>query len=290
MDVRTGDKGVWIGLITYIVLSVTKIVVGWLTQSEALKADGFNNASDIVTSITVLIALHFSRKPADLDHTYGHRRVEMIGALLASFIMATLGIQVLIQSITTLFSNNVQTPDPSAAIVAFASAFILFLVYRYNRNLAKKINSQAVMAAAKDQFSDALVSIGAGIGILCTQFGAPWLDPLVSLIIGIIICKTAWDIFAKATHTLTDGYDPKQIEQYRDVIRSIKGVLEVRNIKARSDGKLTYLDIVITVDPYINVIESHAISEAIEKELEQRFSISYVVVHVEPRQSNTPPS
>lgn len=282
MDIRAGDKGVWIGLITYIVLSILKVLVGIFTQSEALRADGLNNASDIVTSITVLIALKISRKPADLDHAYGHRRVEMIGALIASFIMISLGIQVLWQSMQVLISGNYVTPDPTAAIVAFSSALILILVYRYNRNLAKKINSQAVMAAAKDQLSDALVSIGAGVGIVCTQFGLPWLDPLLSLIIGIIICKTAWDIFSEATHTLTDGYDPKQIEQYREATRSIQGVLNITDIKARSDGKTTYVEMVIEVDPYLNVIESHAICDAIEKKLEEQFNITNVVVHIEP--------
>lgn len=282
MNVRAGDKGIWIGLITYILLSTMKVIVGILTESEALRADGLNNASDIVTSITVLIALKISRKPADLDHAYGHRRVEMIGALLASFIMFSLGLQVVWQSIQVLISQSFHTPDPSAAIVAFASAFVLILVYRYNRNLAKKINSQAVMAAAKDQLSDALVSIGAGLGILCTQFGLAWLDPLLSFMIGLIIFKTAWEIFSEATHTLTDGFDPQQIEQYREATRAIKGVLEVTDIKARSDGKMTYVEMIIKVDPYLNVIESHAICDAIEKELEERFNISNVVVHIEP--------
>lgn len=277
-----GEKGIWIGLIAYIVLAFTKILVGFTAPSEALKADGYNNATDILATIAVLIGLRISRKPADQDHRYGHSRAEMIGALIASFIMVSVGIQVLIQSIRLLYTGAYQTPDFSAAIVAAVAAVIMLLVYRYNRNLAKKINSQAIMAAAKDNLSDALVSIGTCIGILVTQLGLAWLDPLVSLMIGFIICKTAWEIFVEATHTLTDGYDPKKIDLYVETVAKVTGVEAVKEIKARSNGHTTHLDIIIKVNPQLNIVEGHAICDAIEHELALLYKIKYVVVHIEP--------
>lgn len=279
-----GEKGIWIGLIAYIGLSIAKILIGYTAHSAALKADGLNNATDILATIAVLIGLKISKKPADRDHHYGHSRAEMIGALIASFIMVTVGIQVLIQAIQLLYVGNYQTPDLSAAGVALVAAIIMFLVYRYNRNLAKKINSQAVMAAAKDNLSDAWVSIGACFGILFTQLGLPWLDPLGSLLIGLLICKTAWGIFVEATHTLTDGYDPERIELYTQTVAAVKGVDEVKEIKARSNGNMTHLDIVIKVHPLLNVVESHAICDEIEKELAHTYNINQVVVHIEPNQ------
>lgn len=277
-----GEKGIWLGLITYIVLSIAKLIVGFIASSEALKADGLNNATDIVATIAVLIAFKISKKPADRNHPYGHRRAEVIGALIASFVMMLVGIQVVIMAIRVLYLGQYQTPDMIAAVVAIAAAFIMLLVYRYNRNLAKKINSQAVMAAAKDNLSDAIVSIGTCIGILFTQIGLPWLDPLASFLIGLIICKTAWDIFSDATHTLTDGYDPKQIEKYKKTVSTIQGVDEITEIKARSDGNLTYLDIVIKVHPLLSVVEGHAICDEIEQALADQYKIQNVVVHIEP--------
>ncbi len=279
-----GEKGIWIGLIAYICLSIIKIMIGFSAHSEALKADGLNNATDILATIAVLIGLKISKKPADQDHRYGHSRAEMIGAMVASFIMVTVGIQVLIQAIRLLYTGYYQTPDLSAAVVALLAALIMYLVYRYNRYLAKKINSQAVMAAAKDNLSDAWVSIGAFVGILFTQLGLPWLDPLGSLVIGLLICKTAWSIFVEATHTLTDGYDPNRIQVYIETVTKVKGVVEVKEIKARSDGNTTHLDIVIKVHPLLNVIESHAICDEIEKELARTHKINHVVVHIEPFQ------
>lgn len=287
---KTSEKGIWLGLIAYIVLSVVKFFIGLATRSEALKADGLNNATDIVLTITVLVALKISQKPADSDHPYGHSRAEMIGALIASFIMITVGIQVIIQSIRILYVGDYHTPELLAAWVSLVAALIMYIVYRYNRKLAKLNNSHAVMAAAKDNLSDAYVSIGAFVGIVLAQIGLPWLDPLVSLGIGFIICKTAWGIFYDATHTLTDGYDPKRLEIYCQTIETIRGVDEVSQIKARSDGSTTYLDIIITVDPNLSVYASHAISDAVEEALEQKHKITNVVVHIEPANYDRSPS
>ncbi|MNC43225.1 Cation efflux family protein [compost metagenome] len=90
-----------------------------------------------------------------------------------------------------------------AAWIGVFCAVVMYFVYRYNKQLAVRINSQAVMAAAKDNFSDAIVSVGTVIGILGSQFRLPWLDPLTAVIVGLIICKTAWDIFRDASHHLS---------------------------------------------------------------------------------------
>ncbi|MDV2687115.1 cation transporter, partial [Alkalihalophilus lindianensis] len=89
-----------------------------------------------------------------------------------------------------------------------------YFVYRYNKKLVIKINSKSVMAAAKDNISDAWVSIGTAVGIFGSQLNTPWLDTVTAIIVGLLICKTAWDIFKQASHELSDGFDPVKIKQY----------------------------------------------------------------------------
>ena len=79
------------------------------------------------------------------------------------------------------------------------------------------------MAAARDNISDAWVSIGTVIGIAGSQFGLPWLDPVTAVIVGFLICKTAWDIFKEATHHLTDGFDVELIREYRKPLPRLMG-------------------------------------------------------------------
>ncbi|MDF2680427.1 MAG: transporter [Brevibacillus sp.] len=281
-DIKKGEKGAWLSIITYICLSIFKLGVGYVSNSEALLADGFNNTTDIIASIAVLIGLKISRKPPDEDHPYGHFRAETISAMVASFIMISVGIQVLYQAVTGLFSSEIQAPDMIAAWTALFCAAIMYFVYRYNVQLAKKINSQAMMAAAQDNRSDALVSVGAFIGIIGSQLGLPWLDSLTAAVVGIIICKTAWDIFREATHTLTDGFDEEMLETFKQTIENTPGVDWIKDIKARRHGSSVLVDAIITVDHKLNVIQSHEITVEIEKKMMREFRIRHVHVHIEP--------
>ncbi|UVI33579.1 cation diffusion facilitator family transporter [Paenibacillus spongiae] len=281
-EIKQGEKGAWLSIGAYIVLSVIKLAAGYVFASAALVADGYNNLTDIIASTAVLIGLRISQKPPDEDHPYGHFRAETIAALVASFIMATVGIQVLISAANSLFATEHEAPGMLSAWVALASAVCMAGVYMYNRRLAQRINNQALMAAAKDNLSDALVSVGAAVGIFGSQLGLPWLDPVAALAVGFIICKTAWEIFYSSTHALTDGFNEKELNSLRGTIERTQGVRFIKDIKARVHGSNVLLDVVVMVDPQLSLVESHRISDEIEKRMERKHNIMSVHVHVEP--------
>ncbi|MFD1849980.1 cation diffusion facilitator family transporter [Oceanobacillus bengalensis] len=281
-NLKKGEKGAWISIIAYIVLSFVKLIVAHVGNSDALRADGLNNTTDVVASIAVLVGLKISRKPPDKDHHYGHYRAETIASLFAAFIMMFVGIQVIIDTFQKLVAGHASQPDLLTAWTALSSAIIMLFVYRYNLNLAKKIESGALYAAAQDNRSDALVSIGAFIGIIGTQFGLFWFDPLAGLIVGLIIVKTAWDIFKDATHTLTDGFDEDKIKTIRSSIEKVNEVKEVIDVKGRVHGNQALLEVTILVDPKLNVEQSHRITEKIEHYLEEKHKINHVHIHIEP--------
>ena len=95
----------------------------------------------------------------------------------------------------------------------------MYLVYRYNLNLSKRIGSEAVRAAAYDNRSDALVSVGTTIGILGAVIGFPIIDSITAFIIGILVILTAWKIFYPSVHTLTDGFDEDDVETLSQLVR-----------------------------------------------------------------------
>jgi cation diffusion facilitator family transporter len=97
-NIRAGERGAWASIAAYLLLSGIKLAAGYVLSSSALTADGYNNLTDIAASAAVLIGLRISRKPPDKDHPYGHFRAETIAALIASFIMAMVGLQVLIDA------------------------------------------------------------------------------------------------------------------------------------------------------------------------------------------------
>ena len=281
-EIRQGEKGAWVSIISYLLLSALKLLVGLASGSQALLADGLNNTTDIIASVAILIGLKISRKPPDPDHHYGHFRAETIAAMVASFIMAAVGLQVLYQAGTKFFKPALEKPDLFAAWIALICAFVMFGVYKYNRQLAKRINSKAIMAAAQDNRSDAFVSVGAFVGIVGSQFGLPWLDPLSALFVGAIICKTAWTIFHDASHALTDGFDVEELEQITHTIKKTPGVEAIRDIKARFHGNNVLVDVTIEVDNLLNVVESHEITEKIEERMLSKHDIMHVQIHIEP--------
>lgn len=281
-DLKLGERGAIISIIAYICLSIIKLVIASMSDSSALKADGLNNTTDIIASIAVLIGLKLAQKPPDKDHGYGHWKSETIASLVASFIMVVVGIQVITDAITSMFQGGKETPDIIAAYVGVFSAIAMYFVYRYNKKLAIKINSKAVMAAAKDNISDAWVSIGTAVGIFGAQLNMPWLDTLTAFIVGLLICKTAWDIFKQASYELSDGFNENKIKLYQDVITKIDGVKGIKQITGRNYGNNEVIDVVISVNSTLNIKEAHNIATHVEQVMIKDYGVYYVHVHVEP--------
>lgn len=280
--ISQAKKGATLSIVTYTILTLLKVTYGWLADSRGLTADGINNATDVISSIAILIALHISMKPVDKNHPYGHYRSEFIASLIASFIMFAVSIQVIITGVKHFYQGQFHQPNQSALIVGVISSFLMFAVFLYNRNLAKKVKSNALKAASYDNLSDALVSIGTVIGILGVYIGIPMLDTLAAIVIGLLIMKTSIDIFKETAITLTDGYDVDELEHIEQIISSIPGIKEIRDIKARSHGVMSFIDVTIAVEPELNVIESHQISDHIETKLQQQLGEVETIVHIEP--------
>lgn len=282
MDLKLGERGVILSIFVYLCLSTLKLVIGYTANSEALKADGLNNTTDIIASIAVLIGLKISQRPPDKDHPYGHWKAETVASMVAAFIMVGVGLYVLYNATLSAFDKTIIKPDWISAMTGLVCAVIMYGVYLYNRNLARKINSQSVMAAAKDNLSDAWVSIGTVIGITGSQFGLPWLDPVTAVVVGLLIVKTGWDIFREASHDLTDGFDEEQLKDYKNSIIGISGVKGVKEIRARKYGNNPVVDVIILVNSTLDIGAAHDISMTVEDVLIKEYDVFEVHVHVEP--------
>jgi len=281
-NLRQGEKGAWISIGAYIILSAVKLTIGILGSSKALMADGLNNTTDIIASIAVLIGLRISQRPPDKNHRYGHLRAETVASLIASFIMAVVGLQVLADAVQSFWSTEKEAPSGLTAIVAIVSAIVMFLVYLYNIRLSKRINSTALKAAAYDNRSDALVSVGTSIGILGAIFGFPIIDTITAFIIGIIIIKTAVEIFKESVLMLTDGFDEELLDTISETVDNVEGVKSVKDIKCRAHGSMIFVDLTVTMDATLTVTESHRITEKIEDEIQKINPYSLLQVHTEP--------
>ncbi|MCD8808204.1 cation diffusion facilitator family transporter [Mammaliicoccus sciuri] len=280
-NLRIAQRGAYISLVTYIILSILKFVVGTTYNSAALKADSLNNLTDIFVSVAVLVGLKISVKPADKNHPYGHMKTENITTLIVSFIIMFVGIEVISSNIPKLIQGDYSEPSTLTIWVSFISGIIMILVYLFNWKLAIKTKSTSLKSAAKDNLSDALVSIGTGIGLIFTQFGLPIIDIILAVILGFIIVYTGFTIFKESIFTLSDGFHEKDLNNYIEEIENIEGVLDVPSIKGRYHGNSVFLDVTIIVDKDLTLDEAHDICDLVEHQLKEAGAYSSYV-HPEP--------
>lgn len=280
-NLRLAQKGAYISIVMYIILSIIKYIVGTSYHSSALRADSLNNLTDIFVSVAVLVGLKISIKPADKNHPYGHMKTENITTLIVSFIIMFVGIQVISSNIPILFTGEYGQPSTLTIWVSFISGIVMLLVYKFNDSLSKKTKSTSLKSASKDNLSDALVSIGTGIGLIFTQIGFPIVDIVLAVILGVIIVFTGFSIFKESIFTLSDGFHEKDLNNYSEDISKIPGVIEVPSIKGRYHGNSVFLDVTIVVDKKLSLDEAHDICDLVEKEL-QKSGVYSSYVHPEP--------
>ena len=281
-NLKLAEKGVWVSIFAYIILSIGQIAFATIVHSSALQANGFNNLTDILGNIAILIGLRIARIPADNDHVYGHWKVESIASLISSFIMFFVGFEVLRDTVMTIISGKSHAIDPLGAVIGLISAAIMIGVFFYTRDLAKKTNSQALMAASKDNLSDAVTSVGTAIAIVAASIGWEWLDTLMAVIICGFILKTAYDIFHDSVFSLSDGFDENLVEEYKEAISLVPKVKRVKMVRGRTYGSNVFLDVVVEMSRDLSVFESHEATEFIEAMLIDNFGVYDVDVHVEP--------
>ncbi|KJY61994.1 Cation diffusion facilitator family transporter [Bombilactobacillus mellifer] len=281
-QIKAAEGGALLSLVAYFCIAILKLLVSFYAHSEALRADGLNNFTDLISSITVLIGLQISRKPSDQEHHYGHWKSENIASLVTSLIMVMVGLQVCINALINIFQNETSMPDPWAGLAGLVSAGIMVFVYEFNRRLARKVHSTALLAAAKDNLSDVWTSLGTAVAVIAAALKIPWLDNGAALVIGGLILKTAWDIFRDSSFSLSDGFDEKKLVQYQQAVAQIPFVRGVKKIRGRSYGDNIFLEVVVLMDPDLTVRRSHAVTEQIEHLLQNKYHIFDVDVHVEP--------
>lgn len=281
-NLKLAEQGALLAIVTYILLSTAKLIAGSMLHSSSLTADGFNNISDIVANIAVLIGLRMARKPADMDHKFGHWKIEDLASLITSLIMFFVGLDVLFENVQKIISKQVTAIDPLGAIVGFISAIIMTGVYLFNKKLAKRANSKALEAAAKDNLSDAITSLGTSIAIIASALNYPLVDQLVAIIITFFILKTAYDIFMESSFSLSDGFDESLLQDYKQAILEIPKITQVKSQRGRTYGSNIYLDIILEMNPDLSVYESHEIADQVEEMLMERFGIFDIDIHIEP--------
>lgn len=280
---RLAERGTLISIWIYTFIATSKLTIGLLFHSNAMSADGWNNFTDVLSSIVIFLGIIIAKQPADNEHQYGHWKIENIASLMSSFIMFFIGFQVLLSALSSFVDKHEVHLDFLLVITGFIASSLMFATYFYNNQLAKKINSKSLLAVAKNNFSDAITSFITTISILLSNLlQLPILDSIMALIVSIIILHTGFDIFKEHVFILSDGFDQEDLEPIRLAILAHNEIKGIRLLKARNYGSIIYVDVTVYMDSSLTVLQSHQVTEDIETELQHKFNVKYTDVHVEP--------
>lgn len=282
-------------ILVNVILSLGKMLAGILGNSTAMISDAVHSASDVFSTIIVIIGVKISGKESDENHPYGHERLECVAAILLAVILAGTGIGIGYGGVMVIWrgeASEIAIPTLLPLAAAIFSIVIKEAMYWYTIFAAKQIRSGALKADAWHHRSDALSSIGSFVGILGAKLGFPVLDPLASIIICGFILKAAFDIFRDAVGKLTDeACDSQLTAQMRHVIMAMEGVDAIDDMKTRMFGNKVYVDIEIGCDGSITLFEAHEIAENVHDRIENQFpDVKHCMVHVNPHRLPEEPS
>ena len=276
-----------IAIIVNLVLSGFKLFAGIFAKSGAMVSDAIHSASDVFSTFIVMIGIKAANKQADKNHPYGHERIECVAAILLAIVLVATGIGIAVDGVKKIYAGidgTLATPGMLALIAAVVSIVIKEGMFWYTKHYAKKINSGALMADAWHHRSDALSSIGSLVGVGGAMLGLPVLDPIASLVICVFVVKAAIDIAKDALNKMIDtACDEKVVDQMKQTILSVDGVLGIDDIKTRLFGDKVYIDVEICCDGNLTLYQSHDIAENVHDLLEQTFdNVKHCTVHVNP--------
>ncbi|MDZ4993351.1 cation diffusion facilitator family transporter [Clostridium perfringens] len=279
------NKVTVLAIIWNIILTIIKVIAGIIGKSNVMIADGAHSASDIITSIGVLIGNKVASIPKDKGHNYGHEKAETLVSFLLAILLVIVSLTIGYKGVQSLLHlNEVQVPTIFPLVVSVISIIIKEYQYRITIKVARKINSPSLKADAWHHRSDALSSVAAFIGIGGAILGFKALDPIASIMVAVFIAKVGIDILIGATNELMDtSIDEEKEAEIKSIVDQVEGIKSLSRVRTRKYGPMAYVDLEICVDKDLSVFEGHKIASNLETLILKKMKfVKGVTVHIEP--------
>ncbi len=288
---RVADRVSATSIIGNMILSGFKLIAGIVAHSNAMISDAVHSASDVFSTVVVVIGIRLASKKADKEHPYGHERLECVAAIILAMILFMTGLGIGTQALRNILSgsyNDLQVPGALALAAAVVSIMVKEAMFWYTKFYAVKIDSSALLADAWHHRSDAFSSVGALIGIVGARHGFPVMDSVASLVIFAFIIKAAYDIFRDAIQKMVDhSCDEETEKQIYECVMKNGEVRGINSLHTRIFGNRIYVDIEVAVDGSYTLERSHEIAEEVHEDIERNFpKIKHIMVYVNPAQAD----
>lgn len=283
-------KVAWISVISNIFLTLGKIIIGWVGNSDAVFADGIHSAADVFASVIVLLVIKIANKPADNEHPYGHGKAEVIVSGIIGILLFLVAIYVVYEGISGFF-HEVESPSLLAMWIALFSFVTKIILYRSSLKVAKQHNSKAIEAIAFDHKADIVASIAAAIGVILSVAGSRfdihfllYGDKAASIFVAYLIFKIAKEMLTEAFDILLErNINTETLQEYIAIVKGFNEVKRIDRIRARELGHYVVVDLRISIDHYKTIKQGHDLAKAIKQKLmDKNDNIQEVLIHFNP--------
>jgi len=271
-------------LILNIIVAVSKIVMGNISKSSAMSADGFASLADGLSNVIAIVGVYLASKPEDEDHQYGHGKIEIITGLIIGLFLLYAGFNVVMEAIGKIKNPVDINISPLSLLVMLFTLVINIIVAYYEYKKGNELNSPILIADSLHTKSDIFVTVGVIIALILIRLGMPYiLDPVASFVVSLMIFYAAYNVFKENINILIDVklVDDKEVKNL--VMTEYPCVKEMHKIRSRGTKNNVFMDMHIQVDPKMTVEESHRLMHNIERTIQKNIEENaHVIIHIEP--------
>lgn len=274
-----------ISVFAAIFLTGSKLLVGLLTGSLGILSEALHSCLDLVAAIITYFSVRISDKPADEDHHFGHGKIENLSALVETILLLVTSVWIIYEAAYRLLSGNVKIEVTMwSYIVVIVSIIIDFSRSRALMKAAKLHNSQALEADAIHFSTDIWSSSVVLLGLVCSNFGFYYADPVAAFFVAIIVIHVCFSLGRKSIDVLLDRAPSDYVEIVESIAKNVHGLTSVHDIKARMSGADVFLEVCVHVDPTSTLEEAHRISHEFEALIHEKISRCKIHIHQEPEE------
>ena len=269
-----------------ILLTAVKTVIGFLTGSTVLIADGIHSLSDLISDVFTYALIRIAGQEPDEDHPYGHGKFETFGTMFLAIFLAGVSIAIGLEAVEDLKNPEHQNQLGLFALSAAAISILANeLLYQFCAFKGRQVNSPIILANAWHHRTDSISSLAALVGIGANMLGFLMADAIAALVVTAFLLKVSYKIGRSAFDELVDAsVDEEILEQISQAVLSNSGVIGYHQLRARSIGGQIFVDVHADVPTNISVSEGHAIAHSVEESIFENIDhVADVTVHIDPK-------
>lgn len=272
-----------VGIITNIILSIIKLIIGFMISSIGVIADGFNNVTDTLSSIITLVGFKLSSMPPDKEHPYGHGRIEYISGLMVAFLVMIVGFQ-----FTTSSFKEIINPTPvefelvSFIIITLSILSKIWLSF-FNKTIAKKINSKSLKAVSVDALGDVLTTSVVAVSLIIGRFTTLPIDGFIGIVVSFLIIYNGYNLVKETINPLIGEAPSKElIEGIQSDVLSYKYITGVHDLLIHSYGVNKTIAVIDAEFPAsLDIVKVYDEIRIAERELGEKYELT-LVIHMDP--------